>query len=69
MSSATPAQKSAKAARMAGYLAKTPEKVEAVIQMARSSGVDVAKIELAMKPVLTAVEKALQFHQTRVKKP
>ncbi|OCB85697.1 hypothetical protein A7U60_g7348 [Sanghuangporus baumii] len=68
MSSASPAQKAAKAARMAGYLVKTPEKIQAIIEMARSSGVDAGKIEMAMKPVSTAVEKALQFYQTR-KKP
>ncbi|KAL5507412.1 TFB1 [Sanghuangporus vaninii] len=68
MSSASPARKAAKAARMAGYLVKTPEKIQAIIEMARSSGVDAGKIEMAMKPVSTAVEKALQFYQTR-KKP
>ncbi|EJD02865.1 uncharacterized protein FOMMEDRAFT_140693 [Fomitiporia mediterranea MF3/22] len=62
---ASPAQRAAKSAKMAGYLAKTPEKIDAIIATARNSGVDAAKIEVAMKPVLTAVEKALQFHQTR----
>ena len=42
----TPAQKAAKAAKMASYLAKTPEKVSAIIQAARVSGVDATKIEV-----------------------
>ncbi|KAH8119094.1 hypothetical protein DFH11DRAFT_1501151 [Phellopilus nigrolimitatus] len=62
---ATPAQKAAKVAKMAGYLAKTPEKVDAIVQVARAEGVDPTKVEVAMKPVLAAVEKALQFQKSR----
>jgi len=50
---------------MAGYLSKTPEKIEAIVDSARKDGVDPVKIEVAMKPVLNAVEKALQFYRTR----
>lgn len=41
----TPAQKAAKAGKMIGYLAKTPEKIEAIIQAARNQEVDATKIE------------------------
>ncbi|KAI0318258.1 hypothetical protein OF83DRAFT_1057189 [Amylostereum chailletii] len=61
----TPAQKAAKAARMAGYLAKTHEKVSAIVYEAHATGVDRTKVEQAMKPVLDAVDKALAFWQTR----
>ena len=46
VSSSTPAQKAAKAAKMAGYLAKTPEKVNAIVETARAAGIDAAKIEV-----------------------
>jgi len=36
--STTPAQKTAKATRMAGYLTKTPEKVAAIIRAAEMAG-------------------------------
>lgn len=80
-------QKNAKISKMTGYLAKTPEKVNAIINTARQSGLNAVKIEVvsivplhkpnslfidhiqAMKPVLTAVEKALQFSSTMRDKP
>ncbi|KAI0048258.1 hypothetical protein FA95DRAFT_1517657 [Auriscalpium vulgare] len=62
---ATPAQKAAKAARMAGYLAKTPEKVAAIVNAGQAAGIDRQKIEIGMKPILDAVEKALAFWRTR----
>ena len=46
VASSTPAQRNAKAAKMVGYLSKTPEKVEAIIREARAQGVDAAKIEV-----------------------
>lgn len=61
----TPAQKAAKAAKMIGYLASTQEKVDAIVKAASSAGAEPAKIEVAMKPVVNAVEKALQFHRNR----
>ncbi|TFY71942.1 hypothetical protein EVG20_g1057 [Dentipellis fragilis] len=62
---ATPAQKAAKASRMASYLGKTSEKVMAIVIAAQSAGVDPRKVEIGMKPILDAVNKALAFWQTR----
>ncbi|KAL7281728.1 hypothetical protein ACG7TL_005046 [Trametes sanguinea] len=58
---ATPAQKAAKAAKMIAYLGKTHEKVEALVRTAPQEGVDPARIKVAMKPVLDAVDKALEY--------
>ncbi|KAI0645641.1 hypothetical protein C8Q79DRAFT_910952 [Trametes meyenii] len=58
---ATPAQKAAKAAKMIGYLGKTHEKVEALVRVAHQEGVDPARVKVAMKPVVDAVDKALEF--------
>ncbi|KAI0733145.1 hypothetical protein C8Q72DRAFT_773128 [Fomitopsis betulina] len=65
LSAASPAQKAAKAAKMIGYLGKTHEKVDALIIAARKDGVDPGRIQLAMKPMLDAVDKALAFWQAR----
>ena len=46
LSVATPAQKAAKAAKMAGYLAKTPEKIDALVAMARKEGADPARVQV-----------------------
>ena len=43
---ATSAQRAAKAVKMIGYLAKTPEKVAAIVMQAQSSNVDAAKVEM-----------------------
>jgi len=59
-------QRAAKAAKMAGYLASTHEKVEAIVKAAPREKVDPRRVELAMKPVLDAVDKALAFQRTRV---
>ncbi|KAG7446276.1 uncharacterized protein BT62DRAFT_986844 [Guyanagaster necrorhizus] len=61
----TPAQKAAKATKMIGYLAKTHEKVEAIVRAAQQQGLDANKIEIAMKPILTAVDRALAFHRNK----
>jgi len=61
----TSAQKAAKAAKMAGYLAKTHEKVDALVRAAHAEGVDPSRVQAAMKPLMDAVEKALAFHRTR----
>ena len=42
---ATPAQRASKAAKMVGYLSKTPEKVEALVRMAQQHGVNGSKVE------------------------
>jgi transcription initiation factor TFIIH subunit 1 len=47
----TPAQKSAKATRMAGYLTKTPEKVAAIIRAAEMAGVDRGRVQ-TVRPCL-----------------
>lgn len=65
LASATSAQKAAKAAKMVGYLGKTPEKVAALIHAAREEGVDPARVQVAMKPILDAVDKALTFWRDR----
>ncbi|RDX55046.1 hypothetical protein OH76DRAFT_1372618 [Lentinus brumalis] len=61
LSTATPAQKAAKAAKMIGYLGKTHEKVEALVGAAHREGVDPARVQVAMKPILDAVNKAQDF--------
>jgi len=42
---ATPAQRALKAAKMVGYLSRTPEKVEALVRMAQQHGVNGSKVE------------------------
>lgn len=59
------AAKEAKAARMAGFLARTPEKMDALVREARRTGVDYAKVEVAMKPTMEAVNHALAFQSAR----
>ncbi|KAJ2917789.1 hypothetical protein MD484_g2640, partial [Candolleomyces efflorescens] len=62
---ATPAQRAAKAVKMIGYLSKTPEKVQALVDTAKTSGLDGTRVEIAMKPVLDAVGHALEFHRNK----
>ncbi|KAJ7187986.1 hypothetical protein C8R46DRAFT_933665 [Mycena filopes] len=62
---ATPAQRAAKTAKMIGYLAKTQEKVDALVYAGPQHGVDPARIEIAMKPVLNAANRAITFHRTK----
>ncbi|KAG2106528.1 hypothetical protein BD769DRAFT_1630746 [Suillus cothurnatus] len=64
-SSATPSQNAAKAAKMAGYLSKTREKVEALVRAGQLEGVEPERVEVAMKPLLDAVEHALAFYRAR----
>jgi len=75
-------QRAAKAAKMAGYLANTHEKVEAIVKAAPYEKVDPRRVELvrvidrrrsmltlvtqAMRPVLDAVDKALAFQRNRI---
>ncbi|KAF8588721.1 BSD-domain-containing protein [Ramaria rubella] len=65
LATASPAHKAAKADRMADYLSRTPAKVDALIHMARQEGADVIKVQVALQPLLDAVEKALHFYRTR----
>ncbi|KAH9953425.1 hypothetical protein BGW80DRAFT_1410997 [Lactifluus volemus] len=61
----TLAQKTAKATRMVGYLTKTPEKVAAIIRAAEVAGVDRGRVQTGMQPTLDAVNRALEFWETR----
>lgn len=47
-----PAQRQAKAKKMVGYLAKTPEKIDAIIRTARNRNIDVQKVEVVRAVVL-----------------
>lgn len=89
LSIATPAQRAAKAAKMVGYLAKTSEKVGALVRMAQQHGLDGSRVETArvvllwlrfadlssilfiqaMKPLLNAVDHALNFYRNRKPQP
>ena len=42
----TPAQRQIRAKKMAGYLAKTPEKIDAIIRTARNRGIEAQKVEI-----------------------
>jgi transcription initiation factor TFIIH subunit 1 len=46
LSLATPVQRANKAAKMAGYLLKTHEKVDALVRAAQLEGVDPKKVEI-----------------------
>ncbi|KAF8520410.1 hypothetical protein BU17DRAFT_65427 [Hysterangium stoloniferum] len=65
LASASPAQKAAKADRMADYLLRTPAKVDALVHAARQEGVDPMKVQVALQPLLDATEKALSFYRAR----
>ncbi|KAF8628918.1 hypothetical protein AX15_003696 [Amanita polypyramis BW_CC] len=65
LNTASPAQRAMKAAKMIGYIAQTPEKVTLLKRIAEQSGVDSTRIDMAMKPILSAVETALAFNRTR----
>ncbi|KAK7005731.1 hypothetical protein R3P38DRAFT_3039285 [Favolaschia claudopus] len=66
---ATPAQRTAKAAKMFAYLCKTREKIDALVYMGPQHQVDPKRIETAMKPVLDAANRAIAFHQAKTTKP
>ncbi|KAJ8522454.1 hypothetical protein ONZ45_g965 [Pleurotus djamor] len=61
----TPLQRAAKAAKMIGYLSKTREKVQAIINAAQAEGIDPNRVDVAMKPLLRAVDWALTFHHSK----
>jgi len=65
LSVATPAQRATKAAKMIGYLEKTPEKIASLVRMAQQHGVEGSRVETVMKPVLNAVNHALNFYRNR----
>lgn len=45
LSVATPAQRAAKAAKMIGYLEKTPDKIASLVRMAQQHGVEGSRVE------------------------
>ncbi len=51
----TLAQKMTKATRMAGYLAKIPEKVAAIIRAVETAGVDRDRVQIVCLPILSFV--------------
>ncbi|KAJ3840282.1 hypothetical protein F5878DRAFT_78291 [Lentinula raphanica] len=65
----TPAQRATKAAKMIGYLSKTHEKVAALMQTAQQQGVDPSRVEVAMQPVLNAVDHAVTFYHKKTPGP
>ncbi|KAG7098746.1 hypothetical protein E1B28_000656 [Marasmius oreades] len=65
LSLATPAQRVTKAAKMIGYLSKTREKVDAIVQAAQQQDIHPQRIQVAMEPLLNAVERALEFHRNK----
>ncbi|KAF8160791.1 hypothetical protein B0H34DRAFT_698077 [Crassisporium funariophilum] len=62
---ATLAQRAAKATKMIGYISKTHEKVQALVQVAQQHGIDPSRVESAMQPVVKASEQALTFHRNK----
>ena len=60
------AQRAAKAAKMANFLARTPEKVDALVRQAEEMGADAKRVRVALQPVLNAVERALGVHKARM---
>jgi hypothetical protein len=53
---ATPAQRTAKAAKMVGYLSKTQEKIDALVYMGPQHKVDPARIEIVSSASLFWLE-------------
>lgn len=77
---ATPQQRVAKQAKMIGYISRTHEKVNALVQVAQQHGIDTSRVEIvsfkgrlstfadrfqAMRPVVHASEQALAFWRNR----
>jgi transcription initiation factor TFIIH subunit 1 len=48
----TPAQRATKAAKMIGYISKTHEKVQAIVQVAQQHGIDPARVETVCVPLI-----------------
>jgi transcription initiation factor TFIIH subunit 1 len=48
----TAAQRTAKAARMIGYISKTHEKVEALVRTAQQHGIDATQVEIVSSRLL-----------------
>ncbi|KAF7315490.1 hypothetical protein MIND_00064200 [Mycena indigotica] len=65
----TPQQRAAKAAKMISFLSKTQDKVDALVHMSIQYNVDPKRVEIALKPIMTAVNRAIGYHQTKTTKP
>lgn len=65
LSASSPEQREARAQKMVGYLGKTQEKVNVIVQKARGAGVDGNKIVQAFHHTLSSVNTALQTYKTR----
>ncbi|KZO93072.1 hypothetical protein CALVIDRAFT_267239 [Calocera viscosa TUFC12733] len=61
-------ERAAKAQKMAGYLARTGEKVDALVKAAEGEGVDPERVRAAFGPLMSAVDKALKLYGQRRKK-
>ncbi|KZT52260.1 hypothetical protein CALCODRAFT_525450 [Calocera cornea HHB12733] len=61
-------ERAQKAQKMAGYLARTGEKVDALVSAARGEGVDPERVRAAFGPLMSAVDKALKLYAQRRKK-
>ena len=68
-SMAAPAQKAAKAVRMMGYLEKTQERVDTIVQQSQIvPGTDAVAVREALEPCLMAVRKAMAFYKAKLGK-
>jgi transcription initiation factor TFIIH subunit 1 len=52
----TAAQRTAKAARMIGYISKTHEKVDALISTAQQHGLDASRVEIVSLSILCRIK-------------
>ncbi|KIJ49672.1 hypothetical protein M422DRAFT_777594 [Sphaerobolus stellatus SS14] len=64
-SSSSPAHRAARIDRMADYLMGTQAKVDALVHQAVQEQVDHTRVQVAMQPLMDAVEKAMQFYRNR----
>lgn len=68
-SMASPAQKAGKAIRMIEYLEKTQERVDTIVNQAKTvPGADPIGVKEALEPCLGAVRKAIAFYRARMGK-
>ena len=60
----SPAQRAAKAAKMIGYISKTHEKVQAIVQIAQQHGIDPLRVETVSVSLMIGV-KDLKLYSRR----
>jgi transcription initiation factor TFIIH subunit 1 len=63
----TAAQRTAKAARMIGYISKTHEKVDALIRTAQQHGLDASRVEIVSLSILCRIK--TDHYHTQAMKP